>query len=166
MSKKVSTILGTVGLLIAIYFVLNSIFDIGKISFKSLTSKLPLLKCEIYDPNAKNEFKIYDLKQIKKDDPTTNMNKKELVEWRSRENLEEVTFRNDEKRNEYKIRWESHDNGINKGYFVLIKKDTGELEMWFPTQVSIKASSQVSIQSYVDAKVFKGECVKIKRKNL
>ena len=99
-------------------------------------------------------------------DPTTNMNKKELVEWRSRENLEEVTFRNDEKRNEYKIRLESHDNGINKGYFVLIKKDTGELEMWFPTQVSIKASSQVSIQSYVDAKVFKGECVKIKRKNL
>ena len=32
--------------------------------------------------------------------------------------------------------------------------------MWFPTQVSRK----VSLQSYLDAEIFKGECVKIKRK--
>ena len=131
----------------------------------NLMSKLPVLKCEIYDPNGKNTFEIYDLKQIKKNDPTNNMNFEELKEWRNRENLVAVTF-DDERTNEYRIRWENNDNGIVKGYFVVIQKNTGELEMWFPTQVSTKASQKVSIQSYVDAKVFKGECAKIKRKNL
>tara|TARA_B100001996_G_C18348464_1_gene473001 strand:+ start:85 stop:591 length:507 start_codon:yes stop_codon:yes gene_type:complete len=168
MKNNLVKILATLGLIVAIALILRGVFDIGKIGFKNFSSKLPVLKCEIFDPNAKNTIEFYDLEQIKNDDPTQDMSKEERKELMSRENLYEVLFSESERDNEYKINWEIHQDGIRKSYNVDIKKDTGLLEMWFPTHFPVKdvSNSQVFIQAYVDAKIFKGECIKVERKNL
>ena len=168
MKSNLVKILATLGLIVAIALILKGVFGIGKIGFKNFSSKLPTLKCEIFDPNAKNTIEFYDLEEIKNNDPTNDMTNEERKELMSRKNLNEVLFTDSETYNEYEINWEIHQDGIRKSYMVKINKDTGLLEMWFPTHFPVEdiSKGQVFIQAYVDAKIFKGECIEVKRKKL
>ena len=75
-----------------------------------------------------------------------------------------MTFK--DKDDEYLIRYKIHEDGMDKSYFVKIKKDTGVVEYWFPPSISLDASSQEFFQSYLDSKIFYGVCDKVERKNL
>ena len=166
MKSNLVKILATLGLIVAIALILRGVFDVGKIGFKNFSSKLPILKCEINNPDGSKKMMFYDLEKIENDDPTNDMTQDQFQKWRNQKNLEATTFTDDEKYNEYVIRYKIHEDGMDKSYFVKIKKDTGVVEYWFPPSISLDASSQEFFQSYIDAKIFKGVCDKVERKNL
>tara|TARA_B100001996_G_scaffold156834_1_gene119470 strand:- start:81 stop:596 length:516 start_codon:yes stop_codon:yes gene_type:complete len=171
MKNKTVKILATIGLVIAIFLILRGVFDIGKIGFKNFSSKLPILKCEIYDTDGSKKIEFYDLEKIKNNDPTQNMSKEQDKKLSSRENLDIVTLF-DQKRKEgvdaeYRINYEVHVDGIDKGYFVVIKKDSGEFEAWFPTHIRVADRSwETTLKSMREAQIFKGSCDEVKRKKL
>ena len=171
MKSNLVKIISTLGLIIVIAVILKSVFGIGKIGFKNLSSKLPILKCEIFDPNAKNTIEFYDLEQIKNDDPTKDIiGSKKHKELLSQENLNMVTFVDIPKgafKNHYQIIHWVHDNGIRKNWTTYIKKDTGELSLTIPAPTPISDKSFETVQkSTADGWEFKGECIEVKRKNL
>jgi hypothetical protein len=165
MKNKVVKILATLGLIVAIALILRGVFGVGKIGFKNFSSKLPILKCEIYDTDGSKKIEFYDLEQIKNDDPTQNMSKEKIKELFSRRNLEMVEF-TDSIENEYRIRFIYYVDGISKGYRINIKKDSGKMEAWFPEHHSVDASFSEILDAVSKAKIFEGECNQVKRKNL
>ena len=44
---------------IAIALILRGVFDVGKIGFKNFSSKLPILKCEIYDTDGSKKIQYH-----------------------------------------------------------------------------------------------------------
>ena len=165
MNKKVKTTLATIGLLIVIFLVLRGVFDLGKIGFKSFLSKLPTLKCEIFDPNAKNPIYFYDLEDIKNNDPLQGL-KKVKEKYLEKSNLEIVTFGDDVNNNKYRILFRNHVNGIDKGYSVTINKSSGKVEVFIPLPYPVGSSFSQILDATREGQYFEGECVEVKRKNL
>ena len=166
MSKNLVKILATLGLIIAIAVILKSVFGIGKIGLNNFSSKLPILKCEIFDPNAKNTINFYDLEKIKNDDPTQGMTKEERIELTKLPKLEMVTFGDNVKGNEYHIWFKNDVDGMHKGYNVKINKESGIIEMWFPLPIPFGASLNQIGEATSGGRYFEGECIEVKRKNL
>ena len=171
MKNNLVKILATLGLIVAIALILRGVFDVGKIGFKNFSSKLPILKCEIYDTDGSKKIEFYDLEQIKNDDPTKDMSDEESKELLSQDNLNIVTLTDQKGKEgvdaEYRINYEGHVDGIDKGYFVVIKKDSGEFEAWFPTETRVADRSwSTTLKSMREAQIFKGECIEVKRKKL
>ena len=82
-------------------------------------------------------------------------------------NLDIVSFRDNVNDKEYKISYDFHVDGIDKGYFVVIKKDSGEFEAWFPTHTRVADRSwETTLKSMREAQIFKGSCDEVKRKKL
>ena len=67
---------------------------------------------------------------------------------------------------DYSVYYIRNENGMKKGYSVSIKRNTGVAEYYFPPSISVTSTVSETIDSYVNAKVFKGVCEKIKRKKL
>tara|TARA_B110000495_G_C22665131_1_gene393447 strand:- start:129 stop:644 length:516 start_codon:yes stop_codon:yes gene_type:complete len=171
MKNKTVKILATLGLIVAIGLILRGVFDVGKIGFKNFSSKLPILKCEIYDTDGSKKIEFYDLEKIKNDDPTQNISKEQREELFNRQNLGFVTLTDQKGKGsldkEYKINYELYVDGIDKGHFIVIKKDSGELEAWFPTDIRVADRSwDTTLKSMREAQIFKGSCDEVKRKNL
>ena len=170
MKNNLVKILATIGLIIAIFLILRGVFDIGKIGFKNFSSKLPTLKCEIFDPNAKNTIEFYDLEKIKNDDPTRDISREKYKELLSQENLNIVTFVDIPKgafKNHYQIRWIVHEDGIRKNMTAYIKQDTGEFSLSIPTYTPITDISWDTIsKSSEEGRRFNGVCDKVERRNL
>ncbi len=75
MKSNLVKILATLGLIVAIGLILRGVFDVGKIGFKNLFSKgssLPTLKCTFDDSNGTQSVQIYNLSNIKRNDPIRN----------------------------------------------------------------------------------------------
>jgi len=166
MKNKVVKILATLGLIVAIALILRGVFDVGKIGFKNFSSKLPILKCEIYDTNGSKKIQFYDLEKIENDDPTNDMTQDQFQKWRNQKNLEATTFSDNERMNDYSMIYRNHENGIAKGWNAKINKDTGEIEIFFPKHTPVGASFEDALTAMAEAQVFKGECIEVKRKNL
>ena len=166
MKSNLVKILATLGLIVAIALILIGVFDVGKIGFKNFSSKLPILKCEINNPDGSKKMMFYDLEKIKNEDPTEGMSTEEYQKWRSQKNLDAVTFGDLDYSKEYSVTFVNHDNGIDKGYNVRIKKNTGEIEFTFPPHRPVSSSLDDALDAFANAQKFNGECVKIKRKNL
>jgi len=166
MKNNLVKILATLGLIVAIALILRGVFDVGKIGFKNFSSKLPILKCEIFDPNAKNTIEFYDLEKIKNDDPTQYMSKEEMKELKKLPKLEMVTFGDNVKGNEYHINFRNDVDGMHKGYKVTINKSSGKIEMWFPLPVPFGASFKQISEALSGGHYFEGECIEVKRKKL
>lgn len=129
------------------------------------TSNLPLLRCEFNNKDGSVHKEFYDLEKINNNDPVKRMNNDEAGKYMKRKNAQFTTFRNDID-NQYIIIMRNHDNGIQKNIHITIQKDTGEVELLIPTNIPVDSDLSVSIESYVEAQSFKGECFKVKRKNL
>ena len=172
MKNNLVKILATLGLIVAIALILKGVFGVGKIVVKKIVAKssstksLPMLKCEINDTDGSKKTQFYDLDKIKNNDPTENMSTEQFKKWRSKKNLEATTFGDNKSMNNYIILYINHENGISKGWSAQITKDTGEIEISFPKNTPVDASLQDVMTSYEEATVFKGVCVKVKRKNL
>jgi hypothetical protein len=166
MKSNLVKILATLGLIVAIALVLKGVFGVGKIGFKNFSSKLPILKCEIFDPNAKNTINFYDLEQIKNDDPTQGMTREERIELRNQSNFEIVTFGDNVKGNQYHINFDNDVDGMHKGYSVTINKSSGKIEMRFPLPVPFGASLKQVSEALSGGHYFEGECIEVKRKKL
>ena len=166
MKNNLVKILATLGLIVAIALVLKGVFGVGKIGFMNFSSKLPTLKCEIFDPNAKNTIEFYDLEKIKNDDPTQGMTKEERIELRNQSNLEIVTFGDNVKGNEYHINFRNDVDGMHKGYSVVINKTSGKVEISFPLPHRIGSSFKEVLDAVSGGRFFEGECIEVKRKNL
>ena len=166
MKNNLVKILATLGLIVAIALILRGVFDVGKIGIKNFSSKLPILKCEIYDTDGSKKIQFYDLEKIKNEDPTNDMTQDQFQKWRSQKNLEATTFGDNESMNNYSILFRNHENGITKGWNATINKDTGEIEIFFPNHTPVDASFDETLTAMADAQVFKGECIEVKRKKL
>ena len=171
MKNNVVKILATLGLIVAIALILIGVFDVGKIGFKNFSSKLPILKCEIYDTDGSKKIEFYDLEKIKNDDPTKDMSDEKFKELVSRDNLNIVTLTDQKGKgsldDEYKINYRLYVDGIDKGHFIVIKKDSGEFEAVFPTETRVADRSwSTTLKSMREAQIFKGSCDEVKRKNL
>ena len=166
MKNKAVKILATLGLIVAIALILRGVFDVGKIGFKNFSSKLPILKCEIYDTDGSKRIEFYDLEKIKKNNPTEGMTTDQFQKWRNQQNLEATTFADNESMNQYTIGFRNHENGVVKGYSIRIEKDTGILEARFPKHYPVEATFSKVLDAVAEGQVFKGECVVVKRKNL
>jgi hypothetical protein len=129
------------------------------------TSNLPILRCEINNKDGSVHKEFFDLGKINNNDPTKSMNDDEAEKYMKRKNAQFTTFRNDID-NQYIITKRNHDNGIRKIIHITIQKDTGEVELLIPTFIPVDADIGVAIESFAEAQSFKGECFKVKRKNL
>ena len=129
------------------------------------TSNLPLLRCEFNNKDGSVHKEFYDLEKINNNDPLKNMNDDEAAIYMKRKNAQFTQF-NNKIDNQYIINKINHDNGIAKIIHIAIQKDTGEVELLIPKNTPVGAGLDVVIESFVDAQGFKGECFKIKRKNL
>lgn len=166
MKNNLVKILATLGLIVAIALILRGVFDVGKIGIKNFSSKLPILKCEIYDTDGSKKIQFYDLEKIKNEDPTNEMTQDQFQKWRKQKNLDSVTFGDSKGMNNYTITYRYHENGVDKGYNIAINKDTGELEARFPKHISVDATFDEILDAFAEGKLFKGECIEVKRKNL
>ena len=166
MKSNLVKIIATFCLIIVIALILKGIFGVTKIGISNFSSKLPILKCEIFDIDGSKKIEFYDLEKIKKNDPTQGMTKDQIQKWRKQKYLDAVTFGENEFMNNYTIKYRYHENGINKGHGITINKETGVLEARFPKHISVDADINEMLNAVVDGKLFKGECVEIKRKNL
>ena len=172
MKNNLVKILATFCLIVVIALILKGIFGVGKIGVKSVSNKasssksLPILKCEIYDTDGSKRIEFYDLEKIKKNDPAEGMTTDQYQKWRNQQNLEATSFGDNESMNEYTIAYRNHENGVVKGYSIVIKKDTGILELRFPKPYPVGATFSKVLDAVAEGQVFKGECVEVKRKNL
>lgn len=166
--KNLLKILATLGLIVAIALILKGVFGVGKIGFKKIlkTSEFPMLKCEINDTDGSKKTQFYDLDKIKNNDPTTDMSTEQFKKWRSKKNLEATSFQDNKSMKQYVVMHHNHDNGTSKGWTARIDKNTGQVEISFPKFRPVDASFDDLLTAYAEATVFKGVCVKVKRKNL
>ncbi|MDC0628717.1 hypothetical protein OAP04_04005 [Pelagibacteraceae bacterium] len=128
------------------------------------TTKFPLLRCEINNPDGSVHKEFYDLEKINNKNPLKDMSKDEAKKYLLKKDAEFTTFVSRDER--YTIIYRNHENGIQKNFHVFIKKDTGELEMVFPKHISVNASLSDKFDAFFEGRKFYGECSEVKRKNL
>jgi hypothetical protein len=129
------------------------------------TSNLPLLRCEFNNKDGSVHKELYDLEKINNNDPIKSMNDDEAKKYMNRKNAQFTTFNNNID-NQYIITIRNHDNGTEKIVHITIQRDTGEVELLIPKNIPVGADLGAVIESFADAQAFKGECFKVKRKNL
>ena len=130
-------------------------------NFKS--SDLPILQCTIDFSDGSKKTEFYDLEEIKRLDPTTELSTKEFIafskkdgEWTS------LNVSNDK----YTIRYANINNGFEKGYTININRKSGELEIYFPESHSVHIPFIELVEVISRAKRFNGVCEKKEKKNL
>ena len=159
-SKSMSgkQILAIIGLVIAILWTLKFVFELSSSGVKEVSKKiskssgLPILECIIDNPNGTKTTQIYDLEEIQRLAPT------EQLEGES------TTLRVQE--NEYTIYFNNIQNGIQKGYFVFINRDTGVFEGTIPEPYRLDTPWADMLEIMSRAKSFTGVCKKKAKKNL
>ena len=144
--------------LIAVVWTLKFIFELTSSGVKEVSKKiskssgLPILECIIDNPNGTKTTQIYDLEEIQRLTPT------EQLEGES------TTLRVQE--NEYTIFFDNIQNGIQKGYFVFINRDTGLFEGTIPEHYRLDTPWADMLEIMSRAKTFTGVCEKKEEKNL
>ena len=168
MKNNLVKILATLGLIIAIAVILKLVFGIGKNGVSKLSNKssksLPILRCEIDRMDGSKKVQIYDFEKISSEDPTKNLSTEEAEKYSLRRHGIWVSLR--DYSTYYVIYFNEHIEGISKGHQVTIQKDTGEINMAFPSYTKVGASIDETLDAFANAKNFYGVCSKIKRKNL
>ena len=130
---------------------------------KKFGSDLPILQCTIDFSDGSKKTEFYDLEEIKRLDPTTELSTKEFIafskkdgEWTS------LNVSNDK----YTIRYANINNGFEKGYTININRKSGELEIYFPESHSVHIPFIELVEVISRAKRFNGVCEKKEKKNL
>ena len=156
-------ILAAIGLVIAILWTAKGLFQFSGAGYKEIKNKvssgsgLPVLKCVA---NDKTHTDIIDLQLLKDKNPTQD----DLKKLSKKNNVSYEHIMVDDK--EYFINYKRHDNGFEKGYILVIDRNTGVGEYIFPRSIAVGAPFADSVEAMRDAKRFFAVCEKVKRKKL